>query len=97
MPSKNFDIIICNIDGTPAPTPDGSELTMRTIIAQALVAMVADETPEAKLRYGLLAMKLGGEEGEQDFSTEELADAKRAVGKNCGPLVVCQVFAEVDA
>lgn len=87
---KDFTQTIKNMDGTDAKIENGKPFTYAMAISIALLQPQDQLSGEEKYLRFKLAGKI--EKSDANYSTEELAKIKEAVGKAHNPIVVGRVW-----
>ncbi len=90
----DFTKTMQNIDGNDFVN-EGKKVTLKDITINSLLGVYDDERaldPQIKFRRGLLAQRIYANSKEIDLTVEEIAEVKKLIGKNYGPLFVVQAW-----
>lgn len=97
----NFEF--CDECAKKVTSARGEKVTVKSVIVDALDSIPREPqqgekkiSGSEKLRRGLLAEKIYGSDGPVELPIDDLALIKKLVGEMQTPLVVSQVFPEID-
>lgn len=96
---KNLDNALFDLDGKALKDVDGTDASMRVLVARALANVHEDDRSvpaEKKAARGELALRVYAG-GDQEYKPEEISQMKEYVGKSYGPLIITQIFKHLDA
>lgn len=96
--TKNFDLVLKDLDGTIIKTNGEKDFTMKDAVINALLQVFPDEQnlegTEKLKRYNLATRIHKG--GDLVIETEEIALIKKLIGKAYGPIVVGPIYQHLE-